>query len=293
MKKVAIIGGGKVGKTLGRLLRKAGYKILGVVNRSIESAKKAVTFIGDGKPFRQNKIAVGDADIVLLTTPDDVIKKTCDGISKGKGFRRGAIVLHCCGSTSSYELLESARKSGAYIASLHPLRSFADPSTAIKNFKGTFCVYEGDKKATPIVKKIIRDIGGVSLQSKADRKALYHSGAVFGSNYVVALFHIGVSLFEATGISHKDATASLLYLLEGTIGNIKKVGVTKALTGPIERGDISNIERHLETLDIHNSQLAKIYSLLGSIAVDIAIKKGSITNRKGVKLKKLLKKFAK
>ena len=32
MKKVAIIGGGKVGKTLGRLLRKAGYKILGVVN---------------------------------------------------------------------------------------------------------------------------------------------------------------------------------------------------------------------------------------------------------------------
>lgn len=286
--KVSIIGAGATGKVIGRLLQKAGYKIHRVASRNFASTQKAVRFIGAGESTRKYRDAVKDADVIFITTSDDAIESVCRKLSKERTIKKGAIVLHCSGNYSS-NILRHVRSSGAYVASLHPLRSLANVENSFKNFDGTFCGYEGDKMAQPVVEKIIKDIRGVGLKVKSNSKPLYHSSAVFVSNYLATLIEIGFRLFEICGIKKKDAKPALIALACGTIDNIERVGLPDALTGPIERGDLGTLEVHLKSLNKNYPTIAKIYSLLGKIAVEIALKKGSITNSRARKLNNILK----
>jgi len=294
--KVGIIGAGKVGRVLGRLLRNAGYKIC-VSSRSYSSVSMAIDFIGGGEALKNPVDVVKRTDIIFITTPDDVIEKVCNYLREKDVFDREKVILHCSGVYSS-EILKAAKQEGAYIGSLHPLRSFGEPENSFKQFIGTLCVYEGDKEILPLLKKLIEDIGGRGVRIKKEDKVLYHISAVFCSNYVAVLKEIGLRLFNTCGIKGRDADVSLQALMEGTMNNIKKVGLPEALTGPIERGDLGTVRRHLECLNkrrIEKShqeeEILEIYLLLGKIAVEMAVEKGSISSKTAQKMKREFRNF--
>lgn len=261
--RVAVVGAGRVGRTLGVLARRAGYEIGPVVCRTIERAQEARAFIGAGEPGTE----ILGAELTLLCVPDAEI----GGAAARLRAPAGAVVAHTCASYGA-DALRPRRPAGA----LHPLRSFADPARAAERFAGTYCAVDGDPEAVAVLEAFARALGGRPFAVRTDRKALYHAGAVFGSNYVVAALAAARRLLEAAGVGREIATEALASLAEGTVLNVKASGVEGALTGPIERGDAETVRRHAAALAAEAPELSEAYAALGRLTAAVAVAKGSL-----------------
>jgi predicted short-subunit dehydrogenase-like oxidoreductase (DUF2520 family) len=292
--KIGIVGVGKVGTAIGVLLKDADYKISFISSTNPEKLESASQEMGGvpkiPDPFNGQDIPIEtfhDADIVFVTTPDRIIGDVTTQMTKSGCFRSGQIVLHMSGSLTS-DILGAARESGALLASLHPLQSFADFSQAVKNIPGSVFCLEGDDGAMPPLKEIIGVLSGIELNIPKEEKPLYHAGAVVASNYLVSLVWAAVQMYEAIGMEERDAIDALMPLIEGTLNNIKKLGVPKALTGPIARGDCHTVSDHLEPMKLKVPHLMEFYRVMGMLTVDAAEKNGSTTEELLNKLREIL-----
>lgn len=272
----AIVGCGRVGTALAKYLAEAGYIPAGLASKSISSAKRVADLIGSVNFTDIAWEATRKADIVFITTPDGTIKEACDSISEKNGFKSGSVVLHCSGALSSTELM-SAKTCGANIGSMHPLQSFASAEYEFNPFSGIVTSVEGDREAIDAAKHVTEDLGSYCVTIKTEAKMLYHASAVVASNYLVTLLDLSLSLIKLAGVTGEDALRGLKPLIEGTISNVEKMGIQNALTGPIARGDIQIIEKHLSEIGSKTPQLLSLYKTLGLYTVEIAKEKGSIS----------------
>lgn len=290
MQKVSIIGAGVVGTAMGYLLKEKGYPIIGIASRNIESAKRAREFIGEGDVSVDVSATAKKADIVFITTSDSAIEEVCTKVSAERGFNIGAIVFHMSGALVS-EVLGSARRLGAAVASIHPLQSLADVEEAVRNIPGSYFCIEGDEKAIKVAKEIVRVLGGREITIEVDKKSLYHAGASVASNFLVAMIRFGLELFEAAGIKRDDSLKALMPLIKGTIANIENLVIPRALTGPISRGDAGIIKNHLIAISKERSKLVSLYSELGRYTVKVAIEKGTIKEDEAEKILSLFDRY--
>ncbi len=279
MHKVVIIGSGQVGQTLGRLLNQFNkYKVIGVWDRNINNARAGARFIGRGARICSDKtVAVQQADIVFITTPDSVIQQVCDSIFTGRNAFSNKIVLHCSGSLPSAILKSAQRHKRVYIASIHPIQTFADKAETVSNFKGTYCVYEGQRQALAIVRNIISTLGGKPIEIKARDKTLYHIGCVFASNYLVTLMRTAQEFLSGCGFKDKDVLRAIQPLVASTVRNIMTIGPVSALTGPIARGDALIIKDHIRAIRKVQPLYMALYRELGKHTVGMARQKGTIS----------------
>ena len=292
-KTVAIIGAGRVGSSVGFLLKRAGYKVTAVAARTMGSAEKAAAFIGGGEPLADVIKAASRAEIVFITTPDRDIKEVCDTIATGSGLKRGSLVVHMSGA-HSLELLNAARTTGSSRAVIHPLQSLASREQGIKNLPGSYFRIEADPEALKTAKEIVKALGGIELampkwSSDKESAALYHAGAVAVSNYFVALVDYGLQFYQALGADKKDALKAVLPLIRGTLDNIETLGIPDALTGPIMRGDTQTVRDHLDAMQKRTPELMGLYKELARQTVSVARNKGSITREKAEELLDLAK----
>ncbi len=283
---IAIVGCGKVGTSLGICLAKAGYKLAGFASKSLLSAKRAAGIIETDNfsdvPWEITK----DADIIFLTTPDSAIEDTCNSISSHSGFRKDAVVFHCSGALPS-TILSSAKDCGAFTGSMHPLQTFASAELKYNPFQGIVISVEGDDRAVSVAKEIAADLGAESFTIKTDSKTLYHASAVVASNYLVTLLDMSFRLIGTAGISGRDAFKVLKPLIENTLSNIEQVGISKALTGPIVRGDSETVEKHIEEIGSKIPNLLDLYKTLGCHTIDIAMTGSGLSKSSAQKLKKI------
>lgn len=282
--KIAIIGAGKVGGAIAVLLKERGYTVSGVASRSFNSALNLGSRVG-APACRRPEDAAGGADIVFITTPDREIAGVSKDISDLGAVGPGQVVAHTSGAHPSGHL-ERVRERGALAVSIHPLQSFADVETAIKNLPGSYFAMEGDQEAMPAAQQLVADLGGRAFYINAGDKALYHAAACIASNYLVSLLHLSTGLYEKFGLSRKDAFQALLPLVQGTINNIESVGPVQALTGPVARGDVSTIREHLPAIAGVGDEENRLYRMLGRYTVRIAMEKGSIDSKQADKLLK-------
>jgi predicted short-subunit dehydrogenase-like oxidoreductase (DUF2520 family) len=290
MNKVAIIGAGKVGTAMGYLLRERGYCIVGVASRTLDSAKKAIDFIGEGEASTNLTNTAEKAEIVFITTSDGAIKDVCKKIASEGGFQRGSVVFHMSGALPS-DVLSSARDAGAHIASVHPLQSLADVREALSNFLGSYFCIEGDEEAVSVAQEIVAALKGKEIMLHVDKKPLYHAGATVVSNYLVATIGFGLELYEAAGITIENSLKALMPLIKGTIKNIEAIGIPSALTGPIARGDAEIVECHLNALSKERQGLVRLYTELGRYTVEVAIEKGTLKKKDAQKIISLFDKY--
>ncbi len=288
--RVSIIGAGVVGTAIGTLLHQQGFPIAGVASRSMASAERTVRYIGEGSASSDLVETAKQAEVVFITTPDGAIASVCDDIAGKKGFRQGTTVIHCCGAHSA-DLLSSARSCGARILSMHPLQTLADTDQAVANLPGSFFALDGDDEAIDTGKEIIDALGGAVMVIPSEGKMLYHGAAVTACNYFVALVFQALRMFEAVGIPREKGLSALMPLIQGTVRNLERVGVPKALTGPIERGDLKTIQGHLEAFEKFMPEGKKIYCEMGKVAVDVAEAKGSIDGETKKRLLELLSRY--
>jgi predicted short-subunit dehydrogenase-like oxidoreductase (DUF2520 family) len=285
--KIAIIGPGVVGRSIGRLLHERRFPIAAVAGPSAAHVRDALEFIGAGRAARSPAVAAHSGDVVFLTVPDRMIRPVCEEIAAAKGFRTGAVVIHCSGVYDA-SILAAARERKTLIAALHPLQSFASPEVAVKAMKGTCFTFDGDEEAAPVAGRIVEALGGRMLRLRPGNRALYHAASCVLSNYLVAVADLGMIMLVLSGMEKGEAARAARPLLAGTVENIGRVGVPAALTGPISRGDVETVARHLAALGRLPREIRRLYCSLGLYTVRVAQRKGTLNQADARSLVRLL-----
>lgn len=268
MTKAAIIGAGRLGTSLGMALTQHGYAIEALSCRSVSSARESAQIIGSGEPSSDNSHTAGKGDWVFLTVPDDEIEKVAVELAKSPVDWQAKTVFHCSGLLAS-RVLEPLQSRGARTASLHPIQTFASKRSSPHIFDGITFGCEGQREAMKSARALLRRLGARMLEIKAEDKPLYHAACSLASQPLVVLVHEAVGLFQRLGLTKNRATRSLLPLVQGTLHNIKKLDTSAVLTGPMVRGDVTSVTRHLEALKAF-PRVRDAYVRLGLLALDMA-----------------------
>ncbi len=252
-----IIGLGRVGSAMLRLLVKAGHTPSWIVSsRSLE----------DGIPvFPCLPEEPGGVDMVLLAVPDSVIAGVADTIAKKWGnLCRGRCFYHFSGLFSS-DLIACLVPCGGEVASLHPLQSIMDTDSAEQAIRQCWFTSEGSARALETAEHIVDSIGSRMIAIAKKDKTIYHAAAVIASNYLVTLVCQARGLIEASGMSMEH----LIPLVKSTVENIEKHGQS-ALTGPVQRGDWATVRAHVGELYERFPDILPFYTVLGRYTAQIA-----------------------
>ena len=105
---------------------------------------------------------------------------------------------------------------------------------------------------------------------------LYHAGAVIASNYVVALADAARALLVEAGVPGDQALPALIPLMSSVVQNLSQLGLPGALTGPVERGDVSSVEQHLRILAARAPEMLDLYRRLGRDVLRLAREKAKL-----------------
>jgi predicted short-subunit dehydrogenase-like oxidoreductase (DUF2520 family) len=275
MKTLNIIGPGRVGRTLAALWAETGVFLVGdVYSRTAASARTALAFIGAGRAVK----SVGEmnpADVWLIATPDTYIVGACGAVAEDGTLRPGDIVFHCSGAMAAADLRPATATAGARVASVHPLKSFADAADAKATFPGTYCVAEGDEHALQVLHPAFERIGARVITIDAVAKPLYHAASALVCNDLTALMEAGLRCYERAGIDRALAARMMEPLVSETVRNIFTRGTAAALTGPVARGDVATVEKHLRRLRAVDPLIARVYRDLSTLALDLARERGA------------------
>lgn len=265
MKTLSLIGAGKLGQTLAHLWHTRGqFRIQQVLTRSLPSARAACDFIGGGEAIDEMQDLL-PADLWLIATPDGDIARCAERLQPL--LSPNTILFHCSGALNS-DILNGT--SGAAVASIHPIHSFASPAESVGKFAGSFCGYEGSDTALAVLKPAFESLGAQLFAIDGQHKTLYHAASVIACNYLVSLMDASLTCFEAAGVSRTQAQQLLLPITHQTLDNALHGTPGSALTGPISRGDLHTVERQLAQLQHLKPELARLYAVLGMQTVELA-----------------------
>lgn len=264
---IGVIGAGRAGTGLALALVRAGYAV------SLHGRRKwavpsplSLTIAPDGAP----PAWVRDVTILVLAVRDDAIRPLAQALSDAGTVRESHTVLHLSGVLGQ-EALAPLVPTHAALGSLHPLQTIADPERAPDRFVGAWAAVEGMPRAMDVAEALARAVGLRPFRLGPRVKAVYHAGAVFASNYFVVVQAIAQRLLRHAGLTDEEAWHALQPLVQGTFENLMRDGPAGALTGPVARGDVATVERHLAGLTLDDADL---YRALGRAALELAQKRG-------------------
>jgi predicted short-subunit dehydrogenase-like oxidoreductase (DUF2520 family) len=273
MRRLNLVGGGHVGGVLGRLFAPAGaFAVQDVLTRSPASARRAVEFIGAGRAVARAD-ELRPAEVLMLAVGDDQIAPACAALAAAVPLR-GVVLFHCSGALAS-DQLAAARAAGALVASVHPIRSFADPAAVAASFAGTFCGVEGDAGALAVLEPALLAIGARPVRIEAAAKTVYHAAAVFASNYLVTVLDAALRAYQAAGIPEEVARELARPLAAESMENVFRLGAAAALSGPIARGDLATVARQQRAVAAWDAPTGQLYQDLVAPTEALARRKKS------------------
>ena len=277
---VTIIGTGSLGTALLHFFKSSTLAICSSFNSKggmLFKEKDKIT-LSKNCPAEASEIG----DLIFITTPDDLIPKISEKLSAIEARWSQKCVVHCSGALFSDEL-KAVSKKGADVAAMHPVQSF-NRGDGKERFQGIFVTLEGDPNATESLRPIVESMGAVAVPASQSQKRDLHIAAVMVSNYVVSLMHSAESLLNESGL--EDGMEMLRPLVLQTVENIFEKGTSKALTGPVARGDTETVSTHLPNLK--DSHRENIYRILGLEAVRLAEKSDKLSSVQAKSMKELL-----
>lgn len=274
---VSIIGAGRLGTALALSLSNRGYAIEAIVARHIARARRASLLLSSPSLALTSKQlgSLPASDLLFITTPDDAIANTAAQLAATFPVtQRGRTILHASGALSS-EVLSELRDAGFSVGSLHPLVSVSDPVQGAQSLSAAYYCVEGDRAASRVARKVVRDLGAQSFSVHRRDKALYHAAAVMASGHLTALLDISTGMLVRCGLTEKRARAVLLPLVRSTVENLAKSAPAQALTGTFARADLATMRRHLEAIRSRaDDEALAAYVLLGNSSLRLAHQRG-------------------
>lgn len=266
---IGIAGSGRVAQAIGRLLAARGEPVAAVGSRDSGHAAAAAAFIGCAAvPLEE---LPNRAARILIAVSDDAVERVAGQLAGAR--MKAGVALHTCGARGP-EILAPLASAGVSCGVFHPLQTIASPEQGIEALPGAAFAMSGAPDAVAWAEAICSLLGGTPLRVAAGRMPLYHAAAVLGSNYVTGLIDAAVMLMGAAGIDRKTALGALGPLVRASVENSLAVGPEKALTGPIERGDVETVRRHLCNLGAAPRSISELYRSAGLHAVELARRRG-------------------
>ncbi len=254
---ISIIGLGRVGKALYYSLKEKGYPVKSVFSRT----KKDISEYQGG--FPEDLQSLGKLTFVTVT--DAELAVTAELLALLDGDFSDHVFAHCSGTLSS-SVFKKLKSQEVEVVSFHPLKAVTDLT---KEFSGTWFDVEGSTEGVNLLSGIANEMGARTITITEEAKPLLHIAAVMASNYVVTLLKVASQIASESGLNEQEASGALLTLMQSSIKNIEAEGVDKALTGPIERADITTIENHLDILKKNKAFLA-LYKDMGLHTVQLS-----------------------
>lgn len=271
-KSFSVVGAGRLGTALAAALARRGWRPAALVDRDLGAARGARRLVGAGRASTILGPSPDPGRFVVVAVPDAQVAKAAAALARSGVDWTGRVVVHTSGLLAASVLAPLARR-GARTASCHPVQSFARKDAPASVFTGVTWGVEGDPEAIEACGRVVRALRGRLLPLTAEEKPLYHAACALASNAFVALEGTAVDLLVRAGIDRGTAEAVLLPLVEGTLQNVKKLGMDGALTGPVIRGDQSTVAAHLEALG-PEPRAAEIYRVLGKAMLEMAARRG-------------------
>lgn len=283
MQNIGFIGAGTVGTALAVRLSEKGYPVTAVASRTPASAERLASLVNGCKVHHSGQAVADVAEMVFITTPDDAIAQVAAEVQ----WHSAQSIVHCSGA-ESLDILEPATNAGAQAGAFHPLQTLASVAYAIENIPGSTFALEAEEPLMSTLKEMVGTLGGRWIQLGPGDKVLYHAAAVMACNYLVTLVNLATNLWQTFGVPTSEATRALLPLLQGSVNNLGNVGLPNCLTGPIARGDLGTIRKHLTALESRAPGVLAAYRELGRQTVPIALAKGRIDEQRAEEILGLL-----
>jgi predicted short-subunit dehydrogenase-like oxidoreductase (DUF2520 family) len=268
---VGVVGAGRVGSALAVALSRAGHRIAAVSAISDASRRRAADRL-PGVPIRPADDVVRDADLVLLTVPDDALAEVVNGLAEVGAFRRGQFVVHTSGR-HGLEVLEPAMRAGALPLALHPVMTFAGGAEDVERLAGVSFGVTAPEELRAAGEALVVEMGGEPVWVPEEARVLYHAALAWGSNYLVTLVTTAMDLLRATGAERPELL--LAPLLGASLDNALRRG-DQALTGPVSRGDAGTVTAHLRTLRETAPEVVPAYVALARLTADRALRDGRL-----------------
>lgn len=262
---LTIVGPGRLGQAMGRLLHRAGFPVRLVVARRRAAAERAAEFIGAGRPVALTSCEWTQSPVVLVTISDAALASLAEDLASRAGDWKGKIVLHTCGSLPA-SVLAPLRQRGAATGSVHPYQTIPSPAAGLRNLLGCCWAIEGDLAARRVAQRWVKALNGVAFRIRPSRKTLYHVSAFLVCPTLVTLMDRSLRLLRISGVPSKIARPMLARFVSETVRNVERMGARRALTGPAVRGDWPVIRKHLRALRQASPDLIPVYTaLLGAM----------------------------
>ena len=262
---VYVVGAGRLGAALLLRWRAAGVAVAGAWSRTPAGAARAsalLKFSVDAGPDPPTDLGV--AEVVVLGVPDDAVVTMASALAASGALRPSHVLLHCAGALDA-SALAPAEALVSSTGSMHPLQTVSDPEAGSRALEGAWAACEGGARETAV--ELAQAAGLRPVRLRPGSKAAYHAAAVLACNDLVALFDVALQLMELAGVEREQGRSMLVPLVRATVDNLGELTPEEALTGPIRRGDVGSVRRHLEVVD---GPARDVYLALGRAALALA-----------------------
>jgi len=244
--RIAIVGAGRLGSALALDLSRAGYVIDEIISRESEASRKQARSLarrlrGHARTMRDPHF---DADLIWFCVPDRQIASAASVLAGSTDWKK-KIAFHSSGALTSDEL-GVLRRRGAAVAAVHPMMTFVKGSRP--SLHGVPFALEGERSAVRLARQIARSLKATSFTIRKRDKAIYHAWGAFTSPLLVAALITMEKIAQAAGLTAADARRRMLPIVKQTIKNYDQLGAAGAFSGPLIRGDVETIRRHLRVL---------------------------------------------
>ncbi|MCU1284313.1 MAG: hypothetical protein JWO13_663 [Acidobacteriales bacterium] len=265
-KTIAIVGPGNVGGVLALALHKAGRRVTELIVRDDAESRRKTRPLA--KKLGADVVTIAsaklDADVIWLCVPDGAIVQVASELA-GRDVRwKQRVVLHASGALTSAEL-KPLKKKGAAVGSLHPMNTFVANSKP--KLGGTPFGAEGDARAVRVAREIAKSINGNGevFTIKPEAKVLYHAVGSFSSPLLISMLNVAERIAKGAGIVKPQALMRKILLQ--TVENFLRDGSAAAFSGPIRRGDVATVQKHLSALK-GMPDAKRVYSALAENAIE-------------------------
>lgn len=281
--RVGIIGAGRVGAVLGAALSAAGHDVVAASGLSAASAERAGRLL-PGVPLLPADQVVAAADLVVLAVPDDTLPGLVAGLAETGAWRAGQLAFHTSGA-HGLAVLAPAERAGVLPLALHPAMTFTGAPEDADRLAGTPFGVTSHPSYRPVAETLVLEMGGEPFfVAEADR-TLYHAALVTGANHLVTLVAEAADLLRTAGVA--EPARILAPLLTAALDNGLRRG-DRGLTGPVSRGDVGTVGRHLETLAERAPESVAAYVAMARRTTERALAAGRLKQHEGAPLLDLL-----
>lgn len=240
---IGIIGCGRLGASIGAAWRQAGHAIIGVSATSAASLERAESML-PGVPVLDPDEIAERAELLLIAVPDGEIESLVTGLANLGRIHSGQILVHCSGRYGT-DVLDAGTRLGALPIALHPSLSFTGTEVDLTRLRQATVAVTAPAPIRAVGEALVVEMGGEPVTLAEADRALYHAAITHASNHSITIVSEAMEMLAEAGVD--DPARVLTALVDASVANTLQNG-SKALTGPISRGDIGTVVAHLSAL---------------------------------------------